>query len=77
MLQGQRPTIIFAEMCVRASQTVLRISVPRCQTADEKFFTKTSPKSFATREKKSLTFLEGLFLQFLALKIKRSPSSFG
>ena len=40
----------FAELCVRESQTALRISVLRCQTAAD-FFTKTSPKRFATREK--------------------------
>ena len=64
--QGQ-PTIIFGEICVRKSQTVLRLSVLRCQTAID-FFTKTSPKRFATREKQSITFSERIFLQFLALK---------
>ena len=44
------PTIIFGEICVQRSQTVVIISVLHCQTAMN-FFTKTSPKRFATREK--------------------------
>ena len=47
--QGHQ-TIIFGEICVPESQTVLRISVLPCLTATY-FFTKTSAKRLATREK--------------------------
>ena len=59
------PTIIFGEICVRENETVLRISVLRCQT---EFLAKASPRRFATGEKKSVTFSEGIFLQLLELK---------
>ena len=48
--QGHPKITVFGEICVRESQTALRISVLGCQTATD-FFTKTSPKRFATREK--------------------------
>ena len=44
------PTMILGEICVRGSQTVLRISVLRSQTAKD-LFTETSRKRLATREK--------------------------
>ena len=49
-IEQGHPTIIFGKICVRESQTVLRISVLRWQTATD-FFTKTSPKRAATRKK--------------------------
>ena len=49
LIQGH-PTIIFSEICVRETETVLRISFLRCQTAID-FFTKISPKRFTTRER--------------------------
>ena len=45
----QASKTIFGEICVLESQTVLRISVLCCQIAID-FFTKTSPKRFATKE---------------------------
>ena len=44
------PTMILGEICVRGSQTVLRISVLRSQTAKD-LFTETSRKRLASREK--------------------------
>lgn len=41
-------TMIFGEIFVRRNQTVLRISLLRCQID---FFTKTAAKRLATREK--------------------------
>ena len=63
-VKGQ-PSIIFVEICVRESQTVLRTSVLRFQTAID-FFTKTS----LTRGQGKLVpwFSEGILLQFLAVK---------
>lgn len=49
LYQGH-PTIIFSEICVPASEIVLRISVPRCQTATD-LITKTSGKRLTTKEK--------------------------
>ena len=65
ILQGH-PTIILAEICVQESQTVLRISVLRCQTATD-FFTKTSAQRLTTREKYSLKFSKGTFFDIFAI----------
>ena len=69
ILQGH-PTIIFDEIRVQESQTVLRISVLLCQTATD-FLTKTSAQRLTTRENIPLRFRKGYFLTvlpFLALK---------
>ena len=46
IFQGH-PTIIFGETCVRERQTVLRISVLRCQTATD-FLIKGKKGNFST-----------------------------
>ena len=69
------PAIIFGEMCVRESQTVLRVSVPCCQAATD-FLTKTfAYKDCQPRKSSPSRFRKGYFWIFLALK--RVPFSFG
>ena len=67
--------IILCEICVWESQTVLRISAQRCQTAKD-FFTKTFPKKIHNQEKVGPQghFQKGYFCKFWHLK--RSPGSF-
>jgi len=62
----RHPTmIIFREICVWGSRTVLRVSVRRYQTATY-LFTKTSATRLATRAKQSLTFLREMhFLKYI------------
>ena len=65
------PTIIFGEICVRASQTILRTSVLRCQTATD-IFTKTSPKKTPNQRKVGLyVFGKGIFALFRTFKCQK------
>ena len=50
VMKQRHPTIIFSDIGVRESQTVLGISVLCCQTATN-FFARTTAQRLATMEK--------------------------